>query len=227
MEYGLLASLGIEKGKPFNPDLRMQGILVKAAQIGNDQMRVQSFADRRTDRLAWPDRKWEWATLRPENGTFDTPSYKDLEARTKWFYQAQIESPAMFRRTAAAGSLYWLGTRDASGAFLDGGKTYKLTVPQPVPAKLFWSLTIYDPDTRSEIVTDQGKAALRSLFELKGKIGSNPVDLYFGPNAPSGHEGEWIKTNPGKGWFTYFRIYGPEAPAFDGSWKPGDFEEVK
>jgi hypothetical protein len=227
MEYGLLASLGIEKGKPFNPDLRMQGILVKAAQIGNDQMRVQSFADRRTDRLAWPDRKWEWATLRPENGTFDTPSYKDLEARTKWFYQAQIESPAMFRRTAAAGSLYWLGTRDASGAFLDGGKTYKLTVPQPVPAKLFWSLTIYDPDTRSEIVTDQGKAALRSLFELKGKIGSNSVDLYFGPNAPSGHEGEWIKTNPGKGWFTYFRIYGPEAPAFDGSWKPGDFEEVK
>jgi hypothetical protein len=227
MEYGLLASLGIEKGKPFIPDSRMQGILVKAAQIANDQMRVQSFADRRPDRMAWPDRKWEWATLRPENGTFDLPSYKDLDARTKWFYQAQIESPAMFRRTAAAGSLYWLGTRDSSGAFLDGGKTYKLTVPQPVPAKLFWSLTIYDPDTRSEIVTDQGKAALRSLFELKGKTGNSSIDLYFGPTVPSGHESEWIKTSPRKGWFTYFRIYGPDAPAFDGSWKPGDFEEVK
>jgi hypothetical protein len=227
MEYGLLASLGIEKGKPFSPDARMQGILVKAAQIANDQMRVQSFADRRPDRVAWPDRKWEWATLRPENGTFDTATYKDLEARTKWFYQAQIESPAMFRRTAAAGSLYWLGTRDGSGAFLDGSKTYKLTVPQPVPAKLFWSLTIYDPDTRSEIVTDQGKAALRSLFELKGKGGSGSLDLYFGPKAPAGHEGEWIQTIPGKGWFTYFRIYGPEAAAFDGSWKPADFEEVK
>jgi len=201
MEYGLLASLGIEKGKPFSPDARMQGILIKAAQIANDQMRVQSFADRRPDRMAWPDRKWEWATLRPENGTFDASSYKDLEARTKWFYQAQIESPAMFRRTAAAGSLYWLGTRDATGAFLDGGKTYKLTVPQPVPAKLFWSITIYDPETRSEIVTDQGKAALRSLFELKGKTGSSSVDLYFGPSTPAGHEGEWIKTNPGKGWF--------------------------
>ncbi len=227
MEYGLLASLGIEKGKPFNPDSRMQGILVKAAQIANDQMRVQSFADRRPDRMAWPDRKWEWATLRPENGTFDLPSYKDLDARTKWFYQAQIESPAMFRRTAAAGSLYWLGTRDSSGAFLDGGKSYKLTVPQPVPAKLFWSLTIYDPDTRSEIVTDQGKAALRSLFELKGKTGNSSIDLYFGPTAPSGHESEWIKTSPRKGWFTYFRIYGPDAPAFNGGWKPGDFEEIK
>jgi hypothetical protein len=227
MEYGLLASLGIEKGKPFFPDSRMERILVEAAGIANDQMRVQSFADRRPDRIAWPDRKWEWATLRPENGTFDTPAYKDLEARAKWFYQAQIESPAMFRRTAAAGSLYWLGTRDATAAFLDGGKTYKLTVPLPVPAKLFWSITIYDPDTRSEIITDQGKAALRSLFELKGKAGSSSVDLYFGPNPPARHEGEWIKTNPGKGWFTYFRIYGPEAPAFDGSWKLGDFEEIK
>jgi hypothetical protein len=227
MEYGLLASLGIEKGKPFAPDARMQGILVNAAQIANDQMRVQSFADRRPDRIAWSDRKWEWATLRPENGTFDTVTYKDLEARTKWFYQAQIESPAMFRRGAGAGSLYWLGVRDSTGGFLDGGKTYKLSVPLPVPAKLFWSLTIYDPDTRSEIVTDQGKAALRSLFELKGKTSSGSIDLYFGPNTPSGHESEWIKTTPGKGWFTYFRIYGPEQAAFEGSWKPGDFEIVK
>ena len=133
----------------------------------------------------------------------------------------------MFRRTSAAGSLYWLGTRDATGAFLDGSKTYKLIVPQPVPAKLFWPITIYDPDTRSEIVTDQGKAALRSLFELKDLTSSRPAELYFGPTAPAGHEGQWIKTDPGKGWFTYFRIYGPGTPAFDGSWKPGDFEEVK
>ena len=73
---------------------------------------------------------------------------------------------------------------------------------------------------------EKGKAALRLLFELKGKTGSS-VDLYFGPTAPAGHEGEWIKTIPGKGWFVYFRIYGPETPAFDGSWKPGDFELVK
>ena len=140
---------------------------------------------------------------------------------------SSIASSIRFRRTAAAGSLYWLGTRDANGAFLDGGKTYKLTIPQPVPAKLFWSITIYDPDTRSEIVTDQGKAALRSLFELKDLSPSQPAELYFGPAAPAGHEGQWIKTIPGKGWFTYFRIYGPGAAAFDGSWKPGDFEEVK
>jgi hypothetical protein len=53
------------------------------------------------------------------------------------------------------------------------------------------------------------------------------MDLYFGPTAPPGQEDAWIKTIPGKGWFAYFRIYGPEAPAFDGAWKPGNFEEVK
>jgi hypothetical protein len=224
--YGELAGLGIVKGQPFRPDERMKGILDKAAKIANAQMRVQSFADRRPDRVAWSDRKWEWATLRPENGTFDMSTYKDLDARAKWFYQAQVESPAMFRRSAGAGSLYWLGTRDAGGAYLDGGKNYKLRVPLPAPAKLFWSVTVYDAETRSEIATDQGHAALRSLFELKNVTGAS-ADLYFGPNAPAGKESQWIKTTPGKGWFTYFRIYGPEAAAFNGSWKPDDFEEVK
>jgi hypothetical protein len=218
---------GIIKGRPFTPDARMSGILERAAADANAQMRVQSFADRRADRAAWPDRQWEWASLRPENGTFDAPTYLDLTAREKWFFQAQVESPAMFRRTAGAGSLYWLGTRDATGAFLDGGTAYRLTVPHPVPGKLFWSVTVYDTETRSEIDSGQGHAALRSLFELKDAPAGKDVVLRFGPTEPATEPSQWIKTIPGKGWFVYFRIYGPEAPAFDGSWKPGDFEKVK
>jgi hypothetical protein len=218
--YAQLASLGIEKDKPFAPDERMQIILEKAARMANDQMRVQAFADRRPDRVVWSDRRWEWATLGLESGPLN------LDARSKWFYQAQFESPAMFRRTADAGTLYWLGTRDGSGAYLDGAKSYKLSVPLPVPAKLFWSVTVYDATNRSEIATRQGKAALRSAVELKDATGS-AVDLHFGPTAPAGHESAWIQTIPGKGWFAYFRINGPEAAAFDGTWKPGDFELVR
>ena len=225
--YGDLAALGIEKGKPFAPDERMQGILERAAKIGSVQMRVESLADRRPDRIVWPDRQWQWASLRYENGSFDTPHYTDTYAREKWFYQAIAASPAMFKRDPTAGSLYWLGLRDRDGHYLDGGKTYKLTVPQPVPDRLFWSVTVYDAQTRSQVQTDQGKAALRSLFELKDVPKTGATDLYFGPQAPAGQEGRWIKTIPGKGWFVYFRIYGPEQPAFDGSWKPGDFEEVQ
>jgi hypothetical protein len=134
--YGELAALGIMKGKPFAPDDRMKGILERAAKAGNAQMRVQSLADRRPDRIVWADRKsWEWATLRPENGTFDASTYVDLDAREKWFWQATFESPAMFRRQAGGGSVYWFAARDKTGAFVDGSKTYKLTIPQPVPVK--------------------------------------------------------------------------------------------
>jgi hypothetical protein len=225
--YGELAALGIEKGKTFDPDARMTAILEKAAQIGNAQMRVESFDDRRPDRIVWPDRNWEWAALRFEDGDFNTANYADLYARDKWFYQAIGASPAMFKRDPTAGSLYWLAVRDNTGAPLDGRKTYKLTVPQPVPGKLFWSVTVYDTETRSQVLTDQRKAALRSMFELKNVSASQPTDLYFGPSAPEGHEGQWIKTVPGRGWFVYFRIYGPEQAAFDGSWKLGDFEVVR
>jgi hypothetical protein len=225
--YGELAALGIVKGRPFTPNDRMKGILERAAQMANDQMRVASLAGRRAERVAWPDRRsWEWITLVPENGTFDAPTYVDVDARAIWFWQATFESPAMFRRQAGGGSVYWFAARDKTGAFVDGGKLYKLTLPQPVPVTLFWSVTVYDPDNRSQIQTDQGKAALRSLVELKDVATTGAADLYFGPNAPAGKEGRWIKTIPGKGWFVYLRLYGPEAPAFDGSWKPGDFEEV-
>jgi hypothetical protein len=222
--YGLLAALGIEKGKPFAPDARMKGILEKA---GWDQMLVSAFASDRPDRFAWKDRKWEWAGLVPESAQFETKSGIDLEARDRWFIQAIVTSPAMFRRSKGAGSLYWLGNRDSTGAFVDGGKTYKLTVPLPVPAGLFWSVTVYDAATRSEIKTTQDKAALRSMFELKDTGDAKSIDLYFGPKGPPGQEDRWIQTVPGKGWFTYFRIYGPQGPAFDGRWRPGDIEEVK
>ena len=123
-----------------------------------------------------------------------------------------------------AGSLYWLGHRDATGAYLDGGQTYRLTVPLPVRGKLFWSVTVYDAHTRSQIQTGQAKAVLSSLFDFPDTARDQSVDLFFGPTAPAGHQDQWIQTNPGAGWFVCFRIYGPEQAAFDKSWKPGDFE---
>jgi hypothetical protein len=224
--YGMLAALGIEQGKPFAPDARMKAILERAAKARRDQMLVAGFASSRPDRIVWPDRKWEWAALRYENGDFELPTGIDLDARDRWFSQAVGASPKMVLRTAGAGSLYWLGLRDKDGAYLDGGKSYKLSVPQPVPQQLFWSVTVYDSGTRSQIQTDQDKAALRSLVELKDVPTTGATDLYFGPSAPAGKEGQWIKTTPGRGWFVYFRLYGPEGPAYDGSWKPGDFEAV-
>ncbi|MEU1226198.1 DUF1254 domain-containing protein [Streptomyces sp. NPDC005828] len=220
---GVLAELGIEAGRPFAPDARMERILTEAARTGRDELLVSAFASRRPDRMAWPDRAWEWVGLRPENGTFERAGSLDVEARDRWFAQAIVTSPAMFRREMGAGSLYWLGLRDADGAYLDGGRTYRLRVPLPVPQTLFWSVTAYDAATRSEVVAEQGQAALRSLFDKLDPDGADHVDLYFGPTEPAEADGRWIQTVPGRGWFAYFRIYGPEQAAFDDSWRPDDF----
>lgn len=219
---GELAALGIERGRPFTPDDRVRELLTRAAVEADAQMRVQSLADRRPDRVVWDDRRWEWVTLRPENADFLIDGHVDVDARDTWFFQAIATSPAMFRRRAGGGSLYWFTAHDSEGEYLDGARDYTLTVPLPAPAALFWSVTVYDALTRSQILTDQNLAALRSLFELTAAPDATEITLRFGPEQPADGPERWIKTIPGRGWFAYLRLYGPTEPAFDGTWRPGD-----
>lgn len=223
---GELAVLGIRADAPFEPDDRLTHILTDAARDADAQLRVQSLADRRADRVVWADRQWEWVTLRPEGAAFEIDGRPDVDAREIWFYQAIASSPVMFRRQAGAGSLYWFVAHDSTGAYLDGGRSYRLRVPLPVPAGLFWSLTVYDAETRSQVDTEQGAAAVRSLFELDGKLDGNHVNIAFGPQRPDGNDAAWVQTLPDRGWFAYFRIYGPTPAAFDGSWQLDDITPI-
>ena len=95
-----------------------------------------------------------------------------------------------------------------------------------MPGKLFWSVTVYDARDRSQVDTGQGKAVLSSLHDFPDAGDAEALDLFFGSTAPAGQDQRWIKTIPGVGWFVYFRVYGPQSGAFDGSWKPGDFEPM-
>jgi hypothetical protein len=124
------------------------------------------------------------------------------------------------------GSAYAGAFVDAKGNPFDGSKTYKLHLPPNVPAKDFWSLTIYDNQTRSMLQTNQQFPAISS--QTKGLL-INPdksVDVYFGPKAPTGKENNWVQTIPGKGWNVLLRLYGPLEPWFDKTWRPGEFELV-
>ncbi|MDX2088754.1 MAG: DUF1254 domain-containing protein [Kofleriaceae bacterium] len=224
--YGALAAVGISKGHPFEPDQRTRDILEAAASIGLDQMRVEGFASDRPDRIVWDDRRWEWVGLVPDDANFETKNFLDLQARDRWFFQAIIASPTMFRRQVGSGSVYWLALRDATGAYLDGSRAYKLTVPYPVPASLFWSVTAYDARTRSQVVTPQDRAVRNSLHDHLKPDHDGNIDIYFGPTAPQGHEQSWIQTTPGGGFFLYFRIYGPEADSLDGTWRLGDLQSL-
>ncbi|ALG83230.1 DUF1214 domain-containing protein [Gordonia phthalatica] len=223
--YALAASLGITHDEPFAPNSSERELLEHAARAGRDALLASGYASTRAERVVWDDRHWEWLHIGGD-ANFETSHGMDLEARERWFSQAIGVTPKMLLRSPGVGSLYWSAYRDSAGAFLVGGKSYRLTVPLPVPAGQFWSITIYDSASRSQIRTAQGKAALRSVVELTESTGNESVDLHFGPVQPNGGADRWIQTNPGGQWFAFLRIYQPQPSAFDGSWRPGDFVET-
>lgn len=220
---GMLADLGIRKDVAFDPSAEMIDILTEAARLADEQLVVAAFASRDPERLVWADRRWEWVVFSEGESGYYEADFLRLSVRERWFYQATLETPKMFRHSEGSGSLYWLGNLDVAGDALDGGNQYRLTIPSPVPAAQFWSVTVYDLDTRSEIDTPQFTPLITSLRDQLVPDAEGNVVLHFGPEAPSDLSSAWVQTLPGAQWFAYFRLYGPGAQAFDGSWKPSDF----
>jgi hypothetical protein len=122
---------------------------------------------------------------------------------------------------------YHGGYLDSNGNYLDGSKTYKLNIPKDAPALKFWSVCVYDPQTRSMLQTDQTFPSKQSQRDTLIPNDDGSIDLYFGPEAPAGMEGNWIQTVPGKGWFALLRLYSPTEAWFDKTWRPGEIELVK
>ena len=83
---------------------------------------------------------------------------------------------------AGTGSAYAANARDSAGRYLDGGKTYKVTLPGPVPVGQFWAFTVYDSQTRSMLETDQKLAGLDSNQSAVKKNADGSVTVWFGPN---------------------------------------------
>ena len=115
----------------------------------------------------------------------------------------------------------------AADLFLMGDGDFSLRIPAEVPAKNFRSFVIYDPQTRSELQTDQLFPSINSARDALHENPDGSVTLYFGPTKPEGPEAAHrIQTRPGKGWFALLRLYGPLEPWFEETWRPGDIELV-
>ena len=223
---GLFASIGIKKGEPFAPDPRMKRILTEAAAVGNASARAITFAPRDRDLYFYPDRQWN----SPFNGgshDFMDHGERTLDRRTYFHYYATVITPSMVAPQVGTGSTYAVGTRDSQGRYLDGGQTYKVTLPSPVPASNFWSFMVYSGQHRSMLETDQKLAGLDSNNPAVLPDAEGSYTIWFGPQAPDGHESNWIQTIAGKSFNVLLRLYGPLQPWFDKSWKPGDFELIE
>jgi hypothetical protein len=222
---GQLASIGIKKGQPFEPDARMKKILTDAANIGNGIARSILFQTRDETAFLYKNSSWRTAFI-GGNHEFVVDNVRLLDARCMFFYYATMITPAMTIKMVGVGSQYAMAAADADGNMLDGSKTYKLTLPKNVPAKDFWSIVVYDNQTRSMLQTDHQFPSLNSQRGVRANK-DGTTDIYFGPKAPAGKESNWIQTVPRKGWNVLLRLYGPLEPWFDQTWRPGEIELIR
>ncbi|MBW2293455.1 MAG: DUF1254 domain-containing protein [Deltaproteobacteria bacterium] len=222
---GLLAAIGVEKGKAFEPQGRMRETLDEAVAVGNATARAISFRSRDRRAYYYDNSAWFNPFVGGSHEFLRESGGRDLDARTMFHYPYTAVTPAMTIQMVGIGSQYAVTAVDADGAYLDGSKTYSLTLPTGIPAKDFWSFVIYDPQTRSLLQTP--RTAFPSLSSLGGQVEMNAdgsSTIWFGPEAPAGKEANWIQTVPGKGWFTILRLYGPLESWFDKTWQPGELE---
>lgn len=214
---GQLQSIGIEKGKEFNPDAATRAILKKAAaeahaRFMKDVTKVVSY---------WPGSKWGSSTFSAPAAktgfTFETENTLDLDSRATTFFFAC--APPKKLGTA---SYYLTSAADAANASLNGSNTYRLRVPPNVPVKQFWAVTVYELETAA-FFRNAPTVEVNS-YQTMQKNSDGSVDIYFGPKAPVGKEANWIYTTPGKQWLSIFRFYGPEKAVFDKTWTLPDIE---
>ncbi|CAK9082484.1 Uncharacterized protein SCF082_LOCUS39198 [Durusdinium trenchii] len=226
---GTLSAIGIRKGCPFQPDERMKALLEEGVALGNATARALCFAPR--DKSAkfygegsewqtpWVGGDYQWLVDQGVGG-------RNQDARTRFFYLATGNTPAMVLKMVGVGSQYVLAFRDEKHEYMDGGKCYSLTLPPNVPCKDFWSLVLYDAQHRSMLQTPQlvpGRNSVRHPDMKTNTDGS--MTVWFAPEAPVGKESNWLQTTPGKTWFVCLRLYGPLEPWFNQTWRPSEIRQ--
>ncbi len=245
---GQLAAIGIVKGKPFAPDADTKRILTDAAKFGDATGRVLNWRYNAMhpdwayyEGSMWGSMLWEGGanfetpppmlTKEGEFKPFPPTGARTLDSRTAFYYGYTLDSPGMIMRLPRVGSQYLMGFLDSEGNAYDGAKTYKVTLPKDIPAAAFWSLILYDNQSRSMLQTPQkypraGSQTYPSPAAVASADGSTTI--YLSPTQPEGVErGNWIQTMPGRGWFTILRLYSPLEPFFTKEWRPSEIDLVK
>ena len=223
---GVLASIGIVKGQPFEPTEREQELLQRAVETAPKMILALRQLGRPDGRnLYYDDRQWEraWA-----GGTAEwmQESYLDVNQRAAFFQYAYSSAPAMVMRTTGAGSKYPFTARDADGEFLNGSNSYRLHLPPNPPAALFWAVTAYNVTDGTMPETPQLLPSINGFNEVADEPGrlDRPV---VRPEKPGDvPESNWIQTVHGRNFLVALRLYGAGVEFFDQTWKPDDVVKV-
>jgi hypothetical protein len=217
-----LKTIGIEKGKPFNPDSTTTKILGEAAKAAHDY--VDKMYEAGFPRLN-ADAHWAVPAM-PDLVKAGSSGYTEsdiypVDARALTYSLGYVG----IKRLGTA-QIYLIAGKDKDDAPLSGNETYRLHVPANVPTKQYWSATVYDRQTHGLIKNLIGASRASNDSALQ-KNADGSVDVYFSAKAPEGKNSNWIPTNPNGQFEILFRLYGPEKALFEKTWKLGDIEKVK
>ncbi|MBD9371025.1 DUF1254 domain-containing protein [Rhizobium sp. ARZ01] len=223
---GMLSSIGISKGQPFQPDSQTQRTLQEAIKLAYAMMQDYFTTPGKALIPYWPGSQWQSAHLSKEQAEagfpFATADELLIDERAGGIYFWATWLP----KYLGAGTFYLLAMRDSGGALFDGTSLYRLKVPKEVPARDFWSAIVYSMETKA-FVRDASKVGISSYEKADLKASADgAIDLYFGPKSPDGLEANWLPTG-GKPFFLIFRLYGPEKALFDKTWTLPDVEKVR
>ena len=220
---GFLASIGIEKGRPFEPMGKVKTALEDAISVAHEYLEYLFETPGYSLERYWPDRNWLGVRRPSEDGfVFDAGDILLLDERASLFHWATF-----FPKELGAASAYLIGQRDGDGKLMVGDGLYRLRVPADVPAKDFWSLIAYGKETKAFIYSDEERAGLSSYDRPSMQTNDDgSVDIYIGQSAPEGLESNWIPT-AGNDFFVLFRFYGPEDAYFDKSFVLPDIERLE
>ena len=224
---GSLQQLGLIAGEPFPSDEATHEILASAARTAHAELSITLYANSDPARFMWDDRRWEFiplTTMHLPKGDFGNETLISREGSDQFFFFGWGTSSTIGVREPGGGSVYFSTYSDIEKKYLDGAKSYQLTLPGPVPADLFWSVTVYDAETRVLIETPLNRAAVRSHRDKPQANSDGSFTIQFGPDAPDGPESNWVRTAPGRGWLATVRLYGPTEDVFNGNWRLDDIE---
>lgn len=225
-----LRYFGIEDGKPFQPSEQNAKILAQGANMAELVARANAMEPYFSEPY-WEGTQWYRLIDFPVEQEDDVRYYVD--ERAAWFYEAVTTTKGMKTETPGVGQIYLSAKRDKDGEFLKGGEHYKLRIPANAPYEQFWSLTPYSEHSRGLIrskITEFVDANRDSRDKRLVYNDDGSIDLYFGPDdskVPADRKDNWMMTNPGEGWFPYFRLYAPKKEFFEKSWKMGDIVKVQ
>ncbi len=218
-----LETIGIEKGKPFQPDAATKAILDQAVREAHQVIALkyeQGFKPPFFEGTHWGIPVPE-DTREGLGSGFADPNIYGVDGRAVMYHMAYF-SPKVF----GGGQFYLVGINDVAGKPFDGKKTYRLTVPPNAPIEQYWSATAYDRETHALII-GRSRPSLASNDTTVQKNADGSVDIYFGPQAPAGKESNWVPTDPKREFELLFRLYGPKKELFEKTWKLPDAEAVK